>query len=186
MNEYLGAYGEFTNSREVRLIRILPAPIERVWAFLTIPEKRATWLAGGPMDLRLGGHVHLIFDHAALTHEALPEKHKDCEGHPFEGVITQCEPPNLLSYTWQGGSDVTFELVSLGDETRMVLTHRRLNHTDESVSVAAGWHIHVAYLIARLTGQEPPPFWASHARLEQAYAARLAAGEKPTPIGPVS
>jgi len=184
-NDNLGAFGEFTNSREVRLVRILPAPIERVWAFLTDAEKRGTWLARGPMDLRLGGRVHLAFDNAALSnHEEPPEKYKECPSHQIEGVVTKCEPPDLLSFTWPGGSDVSFELVPLGEETRMVLTHRRLNHTEESVSIAAGWHVHVAYLIARLSGQEPPRFWANHGRLEQEYAARLAAGpveEKPIP-----
>jgi len=180
MNENLGAYGEFTNSREVRLVRILPGSIERVWAFLTDSEKRGTWLAAGHMDLQVGGHVHLSFDHAALSpHEVRPEEHKGCRGgDQYEGVITQCEPPNLLSFTWDG-SEVTFELASLGDETRMVLTHRHLTNTEESISVAAGWHVHVAYLIARLTGLEPPPFWATHARLEQDYTTRLAAGFPP-------
>ena len=184
-NENLGAYGEFTNSREVRLVRLLPAPIERVWAFLTDSEKRATWLASGPMDLRLAGRVHLTFDFAGSSGaETPPEHYKDCPSRQFEGVITQCEPPNLLGFTWHGGSDVTFELASLGDETRLAITHRHLNHTEESVSVAAGWHVHAAQLLARLTGQEPPPFWVNHARLEQEYAARLAtspAGEKPIP-----
>ena len=184
--ESLGPYGEFTNSREVRLVRLLPAPIERVWAFLTDPEKRVTWLAAGPMDVRIGGRVHLAFDNNVLSnHEEPPQDYKGARSHQFEGVITQCDPPNLLSFTWQGGSDVTFELVALGDETRLVLIHRRLNHTDESVSVAAGWHIHLAFLNARLTCQEPPPFWSNHARLEQEYAARLTAAPsdaKPTPV----
>jgi hypothetical protein len=100
---------------------------------------------------------------------------KDGMEAQFEGVIVKCEAPNLLKLTWQGGSAVCFELTSLGEETRMVLVHKGLKSIEETVSVAAGWHVHTAYLTARLAGQEPPLFWANHARLEDEYATRLAA-----------
>jgi hypothetical protein len=53
MNEY----GVVTEARTVRLERVLPGPIERVWAYLTDSKKRGRWFASGPMDLRLGGEV---------------------------------------------------------------------------------------------------------------------------------
>ena len=37
-----------TATDTVRLERLLPGPIERVWAYLTEPDKRATWFAGSP------------------------------------------------------------------------------------------------------------------------------------------
>ena len=43
-----------------RLERLLPGPIERVWAYVTESDKRATWLAGGEMELRVGGKVHAV------------------------------------------------------------------------------------------------------------------------------
>jgi len=176
-NENLGDYGEFVSPHEVRLIRIVPAPIERVWGFLTDSEKRATWLAEGPMDLRVHGRVYLKFNHALLSpREATPEKYKeDGLELQFEGVIEKCEAPNLLEFTWQAGSEVCFELTPLGEETRIVLVHKGLKSIEETVSVAAGWHVHTAYLTARLAGQEPPLFWVNHARLEDDYATRLAA-----------
>ena len=39
--------GKFTGPAEVRLVRILPGPIERVWEYLTDSEKRARWFGGG-------------------------------------------------------------------------------------------------------------------------------------------
>src|SRR5688572_29818333 len=36
----------------VRMERLFPGPVERVWEFLVDPDKRALWLAGGPMELR--------------------------------------------------------------------------------------------------------------------------------------
>ena len=47
-------FGAFTGPAEIRLVRTLPGPIERVWEYLTDPEKRARWFAGGPMEPRVG------------------------------------------------------------------------------------------------------------------------------------
>jgi len=174
-NENLGAYGEFPHPHEVRLIRILPAPIELVWAYLTDADKRATWLADGHMDAHLNGHFHIVFDNAKLSpDEPLPEKYEESGTcFAFESEITRCEPPSLLAFTWDGGSEVVFELASIREETRLALSHCHLNSTEETIDVAAGWHIHLAYLLARLTNQNPPLFWANHARLHEEYAARF-------------
>jgi uncharacterized protein YndB with AHSA1/START domain len=175
-NENLGPHGEFPHQHEVRLTRMLPAPIEQVWAFLTDADKRSTWLAVGHMDVHLHGHLKLDFDNAALSpEEPVPEKYEENGTRfSFETEITRCEPPNALGFNWHGGSDVLFELTSLPDETRLVLTHRNLASTEETIDVAAGWHVHLAYLFARLTDQKPPLFWANHARLHEEYAARFA------------
>ena len=47
--------------RTVRLERILPGPIERVWAWLTESDERARWFAAGDMDLRAGGAMQLTW-----------------------------------------------------------------------------------------------------------------------------
>ena len=47
-------HGQFTGPAEVRLVRTLPGPIERIWDYLTDSEKRSRWFAGGPMELRPG------------------------------------------------------------------------------------------------------------------------------------
>ena len=51
----------------IRLERLLPGPIERVWAYLTESNKRATWLAAGEFDLRIGGRIELHFDNDKLS-----------------------------------------------------------------------------------------------------------------------
>jgi len=175
----MSEYGVFTEAGTVRFRRVLPGPIERVWAFLTEPEKRATWFAGGPMDLWPGGTARLHFRHANLSEgEEPPEQYRQAqEGFDFECRITRCEPPRLLAFEWEGEpgepmSEVTFELTPEGDAVVLDLTHRRLGPAGLR-SVSGGWHLHLAMLEARLTGTAPPPFWATHARLEAEYAARL-------------
>ena len=87
-------YGTTPEPGTVRFERLLPGPIERLWAYLTDPEKRATWLAGGPMELRPGGRVELRFRNPDLSpvHEATPERWKKYEEATVHGRVTRCAP----------------------------------------------------------------------------------------------
>ncbi len=42
-------YGTVLSPTEVRFQRLLPGPIESVWAFLADSRKRGEWFASGPM-----------------------------------------------------------------------------------------------------------------------------------------
>ncbi|MCP3143938.1 SRPBCC family protein [Pyxidicoccus xibeiensis] len=174
-------HGVVTGEGILRFERLLPGPIERVWTFLTESEQRGRWLATGNMELRVGGRVELLFRHADLTSsvEPTPEKFKRYEyGTGFEGRVTRCEPPRVLSYTWGGEaneSEVTFELTPRGDATLLVLTHRRLGKERAVMAnVASGWHTHLGILTDALGGVERRPFWSTHARMEAEYTERLA------------
>lgn len=173
-------YGVITEPRTIVFRRVLPGPIERVWAYLTESEKRAKWLASGPMDLHAGGLVELHFHHADLSPEAdaIPEKYKHCEnGVTQVGHVIRCEPPRLLSQTWgegvNGASEVTFELTPEGEDVLLTLTHRKLRDRDEMLSVAGGWHAHLGILVDHLNDRIPPPFWTTHRRLEGIYDGRI-------------
>src|SRR5688572_98900 len=78
----LGEFGVVPEARTLRIRRVLPGPIERVWAYLTESEKRGRWLAAGPMELRVGGRVELTFRNSELSAHAEPppDKYKDHEG----------------------------------------------------------------------------------------------------------
>ena len=160
----------------VRLERVLPGPIERVWAYLTESDKRATWFAAGPFDLRVGGKADLHFNHANLSAEkSPPDQYKDMKTD-FPGRITRLEPLRLLSYTFEPAgpeSEVTFELEPRGKDVLLVITHRRIVNRKTKISVAAGWDTHVGILGDRLNGVEPRPFWSTHAKLVREYEARL-------------
>jgi uncharacterized protein YndB with AHSA1/START domain len=169
-------YGVATEAGTLRLERLLPGPIERVWAYLTEPEKRAKWLAGGAMDLRVGGRAELRFRHADLSAEKTPpERFKSMDGgHTLDCRILACDPPRLLSYTWgKEWGEVTFELTSRGKDVLLVVTHRRLE-PNGMASVAAGWHAHLGILSDRLEGREPGGFWTAYLRLEAEYEEQLA------------
>jgi uncharacterized protein YndB with AHSA1/START domain len=171
-------FAENTAPGEVRLERLLPGPVERIWAYLTDGEKRGRWLAAGSTEQRVGGKVVLKFRHADLSAEQDPPPqfaaYKD--GHTMEGTVTRCEPGRLLSYTWGDGRDdteVSFELEPRGTDVLLTVTQRRLRSRAGMANVAAGWHVHLGILLDHLAGREPRGFWSNHARLEAAYTARL-------------
>lgn len=182
----MSEHGVVTGPGTVRFERLLPGPIERVWAYLTEPEKRAKWLAGGPMELKAGGKVELRFHHADLSAEKTPpEKYRKVEGGvTAHGHVTRCEPPRVLAITWgDDTSEVVFELTPKGRNVLLVLTHRRLPSREEMQSVGGGWHSHLGILEDVLGEREPRPFWTNHTRNAAEYKARLAdaepAGGKP-------
>jgi len=178
----MGDFAVITGPDTVRLERLLPGPIETVWAYLTDPEKRGKWLAAGPMEPRVGGAVELRFRHADLSTQVVPtpERYKNIEnGHLAHGHVLRWEPPHVLAYTWNEGtakpSEVTFELTARGGEVLLVLTHGRVVDRAEMLSLGGGWHAHLRFLADRLNGVEPPAFWSVHDEVSALYAARFGA-----------
>ena len=173
MNEY----GVVTEARTIRMERLLPGPIERVWDYLTDSTKRGKWFATGKMDLHPGGNIEFFFHHADLSPEKIPPaKHKDKEsGGSMRGTVTACDPPRLLSFTFGSAGEVTFELAPKGKDVLLVLTHRQLKDRGMMVSVASGWHSHLAILTDVLKGDEPRPFWTTVTKMEAEYERRIPA-----------
>ena len=174
------SYATLVAADTVRFERILPGPIERVWAFLTQSDQRARWLAAGEMELRTGGSVELVFHNSELTENDSPPPEKYAQygtESRMRGRITACEPPRLLAYTWEESSgedsEVRFELGVQGDDVRLVLVHSRLPGRKQMLSVAGGWHTHLDILADRLDGRTPPGFWTTHTRLEAEYERRI-------------
>jgi hypothetical protein len=62
-----------------------------------------------------------------------------------------------------------FELAPEEAGVLLVLTHRRLPNRNMTLSVSAGWHVHLDILSDRLQGVPPRPFWSNHTRLEADY-----------------
>lgn len=165
-------YGVQTEPMTVRIERLLPGPVERVWAYLTESDLRRQWLAAGPMELTVGGEVELIWRNDELTKHAEPRPPGMEVEHRMKSRIIAVDPPTLLAFEWNGG-DVTFELESTGGGTLLTVTHRRLSGRDGLLSVSAGWHAHLDVLVDRVAGREPGPFWSKWSRLRTEYAERL-------------
>ena len=168
------AFGDFPTPVEVRLVRLLPGPIERVWGFLIDPEKRARWFCGGVTSQKAGGKVVFAMRHKDIAPNEKPPKqyaHVQDPGVTFTGAVLRCEPPRLLVYTFGSKqSEVTFELTPQGKQVLLMLTHRaRGSERADLCSYASGWHTHLALLVAVMQGDKRPPFWSVHAKLEPKY-----------------
>ena len=169
-------YGIVTESGAVRFQRLLPAPIERVWDYLTQSELRRKWFAGGDMELRPGGQVTLIFRNSELSHhdEEMPEKYRQYEGMESHGQVIESDPPRRLVHSWDK-EEVEWELEPRGDQTLLTLTHSKLPNRAMRVDVSGGWHIHLDMLEDILAGRKPRPFWSNNARYGDEYEARVPA-----------
>ncbi len=161
----------------IRFERLLPGPIERIWDYLTEPDKPARWFCGGAMEPRVGGRFELEFDHRRISDhpEAPPAPFAVmAEGIRFEGRITAWDPPHRLAYVWIEGafeeSEVTFELTAAGERVRLVVTHCGLGDAGR-VSASAGWHTHLDILEDDLGAQPRRAFWAEHSKREKEYGA---------------
>jgi len=167
-------YGVFADTDTVRLQRVLPGPVERVWQYLTDAQLRRQWLAGGDdVQPRAGAAFELVWRNDELT-DPPGERPDDLGGeHRMHSRVTECDPPRRLAFTWGGDSDVTITLEPRGDEVLLVLVHRHLGDRARVLSHSAGWHAHLDLLVDRVRGQRPRPFWDSWNGLEADYDARL-------------
>lgn len=177
MNELAAqdAYGVITEPATLTIRRVLPGPIERVWAYLTESDLRRQWLAAGEMELRVGAEFELVWRNDELNNPPSERPEGFPEEHRMQSQITALEPPHRLSITWGSTGGVDFTLEPQGDEVLLTLVHHRLPDRSTMLNVGAGWHMHLDVLAARANGMEPAPFWDGWIHLKEEYGKRLPA-----------
>jgi len=172
----LDSYGVLTEPATLRLQRLLPGPIERVWAYLTESDLRRQWLAAGDMEMRVGAPVELVWRNDRLSDPPGARPAGFAEEHRLNCAVTELEPPRRLAITWGATGGVTFELEPRGKDVLLTVTHRRVVDRATLLNVSAGWHAHLDVLAERLRGGAPAPaFWDRWSRLRQDYERRLPA-----------
>jgi uncharacterized protein YndB with AHSA1/START domain len=163
----MSTQGKLIDHDTVQFERVLPAPIEVVWEYLTIPDRVASWLAIAHIEPHKGGTANLEWE-GWSTEEPPPS---GATHWVATGIVTHWDPPRKLAYTWnQPGepeSEITFDLTPKGDETLLILTHRRLGKSRHMY--AAGWHAHLDLLAARLKGGDRGDFIAQFKALLPKY-----------------
>lgn len=169
------AYGALTEPATLTIERLLPGPIERVWAYLTESELRRKWLAAGPMEMKVGAPFELVWRNDELTDPPGQRPPDFGDEHRMQSRITELDPPRKLAFAWQGSGDVSFELEPRGDHVLLTVIHRRLPDRATLLKVGAGWHMHLDILVARATGKNPAPFWEGWSSLQKEYDKRMPA-----------
>jgi uncharacterized protein YndB with AHSA1/START domain len=178
-------------STQIRFVRRLPHPIDRVWDALTDPAELHRWWGDTDLDLTEGGRFTLRW------------RNKDPEGNvaSLDGTITKLDPPRFLeiSATWgaTGSPDpgtpatLTWELEAAGDHTVLHFTNT-LPTPPEGSTTAAGWHLHLDALATTLAGEEvdiahpEPLFDPIHKAYEEQYGSAGADGRVDDPEGAAS
>ena len=175
MNQFSPAnhFGVLTEPATLTIQRLLPGPIERVWAYLTDSNLRKQWLAAGDMTLLLGAPFELVWRNDELSNppgqrpEGFPVEHR------LHSEITEIQAPHTLGITWGNTGGVTFTLETQGDKVLLTIVHRRLPDRGTTLNVSAGWHMHLNVLAAVMQEQVVTSFWNGWVALKQEYAQRI-------------
>lgn len=170
-------HGTLAPDNSLRIQRRLPGPVERVWAYLTDSDLRSQWLASGTMALQPGASFELVWRNDDLSHAADERP----EGFAAESRATcqfiEVEPPRRMRYIWPGVGEVSMELEAVGSEVLLTVVHRQLLGERLILNVSAGWHAHLALLVARLEGSAAPSLWATWKQARAAYEALLSCAD---------
>lgn len=160
----------------IRLERLLDAPVDKVWRYLTEAGLRQQWFMGGT-DARPNSEFELLNDHDNLSDDDVPypESYAEFKGKTWNEKVIRFEPPRLLETTFQGGKNgnVSYELFADGDRTRLVLTHSGIVSGTGAQDFGSGWNSHLTVLEERLRGRGVKDFWALHAQSRDAVKQAL-------------
>lgn len=168
-------YGTLVTPNTLTIQRLLPGPIERVWAYLTDSGLRRQWLAAGDMEMKPGSAFEFVWRNDELSDPPGKRPEGFSEEMRMASRIVEVDPPNRLVFTWEGSGDVTFDLQRQGGKVMLTVTHRRLPDRDTLLKVAAGWHMHLDILVARANGMPAAEFWSGWQRLHADYGRRIPA-----------
>ena len=102
------AYGVLTEPASLKIQRLLPGPIERVWAYLTQSELRRQWLAAGQMDTRAGAEFEFVWRNDELTDPPGQRPPGFPEERRMRSRVIAVDPPRRLVIAWGAAGEVSF------------------------------------------------------------------------------
>ncbi|HWO74952.1 MAG TPA: SRPBCC family protein [Bacillus sp. (in: firmicutes)] len=137
--------------------------IEKVWSWLTQPDKLAEWLAEAEVDHKEGGTFTLTFTKT--------------EGNVLSGRVHKAEPPYVFEFVWDTDgpepSLVHWELQTSGEDCLLVFT-QNFHDPTHLPTMLAGWHVHLDMLASSLDGNEIDFPWNRWEELHIYYAEKIA------------
>ncbi len=123
---------------------------EKLWSALTSGDFTAKYWFGSRIqsEWKAGSPFKLV---------------NECGGKDWLGKVLQCDPPRLLSYTFQvsGGTEhfsrVVFQLEQHGPVVKLTLTHDELDEKDVKfyTGISGGWPAVLSNLKSLLEGGHP-------------------------------
>jgi uncharacterized protein YndB with AHSA1/START domain len=123
---------------ELRFVRPLDHPVERVWSAITEPSGLAAWF---PFDIEgeraSGARLRFVF--------------REGEAEDFEGEMVAFEPPSVMELRWEGDETLRLEVEPSGSGCVLTLINR-FDEIGKAARDAAGWHACLDLLEASLAG----------------------------------
>lgn len=145
----------------ITIRRPLPQPLERVWEFLTSPERLPLWLAPGQIEPWQGGSARINFKDSGIV---------------IDSIVTQYNPPHSLHYSWSSPAEplrpLEWDLARTSDGCTLTL-RMTTPASEDAARAAAGFEAHLDMLAAALEGVPISFPFARFKELRATYAARL-------------
>lgn len=124
------------------LTRRLGGSAEQVWGALTEPAQQKQW-------------TPCVSDR--VLDEVGPATIQEApSADPADGTVLTCERPSLLVHRW-GDDTMTWQLEAEDGGGTLLRMEQVTSARDLALMCAAGWHICLATLEARLEGHDVPP-----------------------------
>jgi uncharacterized protein YndB with AHSA1/START domain len=139
MDQDLGTLHQAGERWELRFVRNLPHPPERVWRALTESEHVDAWFPSSiEGERRVGARLRFPF--------------RDDEGPTLEGEMLVYDEPRLLEFRWDDEL-LRFELAPAGDGCVLTFVNT-FDDIGKAARDAAGWHVCLAVLGLHLAGED--------------------------------
>ena len=122
--------------------RLLPGPIDRVWAYLTQSDLRSQWMAAGDMPMKIDASFELVWRNDTLSDPPGKRPEGFAEVQRMQSRITELDPPRRLGITWDAQRQLSFELEPRGKDVLLTVIHRRVPDRAAALMFGAGWHMH--------------------------------------------
>ncbi|HEY6275895.1 MAG TPA: SRPBCC domain-containing protein [Streptosporangiaceae bacterium] len=154
---------------QLRFVRTLAHPREKVWRAIAEPEHRDAWF---PQQIEIDGPWE-----AGAKLRFVSET----PGGSFDGEVYVYDPPQTLDMRW-GTDRVRFDLAAEGDHTVLTLVST-LGELGTAARTGAGWHTCLDMLGFDLDGAALP--WTGEQRWRQVHPAYVRQfGPEAATIGP--
>src|SRR4051812_21037198 len=90
-------YGSMIEPTTLKIQRLLPGPVERIWAYLTDSDLRRKWLASGAMETKVGAPLELVWRNDELTDPPGNTPPGFGGEHRMASRIVEFDPPRKLA-----------------------------------------------------------------------------------------
>src|ERR1700755_1954304 len=111
---------------ELRFVRSLSHPVDRVWDAITTPSGLAAWF---PFDI----------DGERSTGAALRFVFREGEAEDFAGSMVEFTPQSAMELAWEGDETLRLEL-SPSDSGCVLTLINRFDELGKAARDGAGWH----------------------------------------------